>query len=142
MRKAITAAVLACLFALATAVVDGRAPQTAGGWLALATMAVGSGVLAGVAVYRVTNEGSDNGSYLRHAFPFGPTTRTTDVSEPVTRRTFRPGRSDGTQMDPTYDPPSGSMNPHLPRGQVPAPGVDPRRDRPTRTPINDGETDR
>lgn len=56
-RKAYTAAILAALGSVATAMVEGRSPQTASAWLGLLLLGLATGVLAGVATYAVRNTG-------------------------------------------------------------------------------------
>lgn len=61
-RKAIVAGLVATGGAVVSAVVEGGAPGDADAWVALVAGAVGVGVVAGLAVYKVRNAGTVNGS--------------------------------------------------------------------------------
>lgn len=61
-RKALGAGVAAALALIGTKVQQTGLPDTSEGWLALAGAALAAGVLAGLGVYGLRNEGTVNGS--------------------------------------------------------------------------------
>lgn len=94
-RKALVAGVLAWLGAIVTAAVEGGTPTDAQGWVALIVGALGVGVLAGLATYKVRNTGPGigvNGS--EYANPTDPRLRAASVRDDDPPR-YRPGRSGG-----------------------------------------------
>lgn len=61
-RKAIGAGVLAALTLIGTKVQTTGLPATGPDWVAMLLSAAGAGVMAGLAVYGLRNEGTVNGS--------------------------------------------------------------------------------